>query len=435
MNNSIFSEYASQNKNLQPLAKRIRPENLSNYIFSFVNKKDEEFLRKNISNKNLCSIILSGPPGSGKTTLANVIVNSLSIRSEVINAALSTLTDIKSIVEKAQEIKTLYNSKLLLFIDEIHRLNKMCQDALLASVENGEILLIGATTENPFFTISNALLSRCKVLTIKKLSNENIVNILNKALADNINGYGNYKIELEDDCLYLIADCAKGDARVALNTLERCVESAIIEYSGENIIKLNKVFVEKYIDDGVLLYDKNGSEHYNTISAFIKSLRGSDPDAALFYLFYMLERGEDPVFLFRRMLIFAAEDVGLADPFAIGIITSLEQAFTLVGLPEGQYHLSMAALYLSLTNKSNSVGAFFEAKKYVKNNYNPPDYLINNIPASKNYKYPHNYPFAYAIQEYLPKELQGSEFYRPNENGFEKKLKDLYLFRKSLKNN
>ena len=419
---------------LEPLASRMRPKTLDEFVTSVKELKKDSYLYRCIKEDMLTSLIVYGPPGCGKTTLANIISCYSASRFISLNAAVITLVNVKTKLEEAQRILSLYSKRTILFIDEVHRLNRLSQDVLLPYVESGIVVLIGATTENPYFTLSNALISRSRILELKPLRDDDILLILKRAIEDKERGYGNYNIIIDEKSLSLIANSSQGDARIALNLLENCVTININPSSSEVIVE--RQIVEKYISKRTLLYDKNADYHYDNISAFIKSVRGSDPDAALLYMFVMLERGEDPLFIFRRMLILAAEDIGLADPNAITVVNSCKEAFESVGMPEGEYHLSMAALYLSLTHKSSSVSCFHEAKRMAQSaNFSVPLHLRNKNPGAKNYKYPHAFPNHYVEQQYLPDSIKGAKFYEPGELGFEKKLKEIYNWRKGMNNN
>ncbi|MDO5576465.1 MAG: AAA family ATPase, partial [Fibrobacter sp.] len=335
-----------------PLADRMRPVTLDQYIGQEHIIGAGHLLRRAIQIDQLSSLIFYGPPGTGKTTLARIIANTTKAQFLSINAVLSGVKDIRESIDTAKKTLSLYRRRTILFIDEVHRFNKSQQDALLPHVENGTIILIGATTENPYFEVNKALVSRSRIFQLKQLTEKDLKNIAIQALNDKERGYGNKKIVAEDDALEHLVKTANGDARSVLNGLELAVETTKPDSDG--VIHISRDIAEESIQQRAVLYDKDGDAHYDTISAFIKSVRGSDPDAALYWMSKMIYAGEDPRFIFRRMLVLACEDVGMADPKALGIVVDAARAFDYVGLPEGRYHLAHACLYLATAPKSNS---------------------------------------------------------------------------------
>lgn len=411
-----------------PLADRMRPVTLDQYIGQEHIIGAGHLLRRAIQIDQLSSLIFYGPPGTGKTTLARIIANTTKAQFLSINAVLSGVKDIRESIDTAKKTLSLYRRRTILFIDEVHRFNKSQQDALLPHVENGTIILIGATTENPYFEVNKALVSRSRIFQLKQLTEKDLKDIAVQALNDKERGYGNKKIVLEDDALEHLVKTANGDARSVLNGLELAVETTKPDSDG--VIRLSRDIAEESIQQRAVLYDKDGDAHYDTISAFIKSVRGSDPDAALYWMSKMIYAGEDPRFIFRRMLILACEDVGMADPKALGIVVDAARAFDYVGLPEGRYHLAHACLYLATAPKSNSSMAFFDALDVVTNENK--DDIPNPLRDSNRdkegaghgvgYLYPHAYRDHWVAQQYLPTSLQGKVFYQPSDQGFEKEI-------------
>jgi putative ATPase len=410
-----------------PLAERMRPRNVEEYIGQEHLLGQGKLLRKMIETDQLSSLIFWGPPGSGKTTLARVIANATKSHFIFFSAILSGIKEIREIVKEADEILRYRGERTILFVDEIHRFNKSQQDSFLPHVEKGLLTIIGATTENPSFEVIAPLLSRCKVLTLQPLQNEYIVTILKQALTDTERGLGRQRLTLEDSVLAAIADYSGGDARVALNTLE----TAASLVSGHEI---DLPAIQEAVQQKTLLYDKGGEEHYNVISAFIKSLRGSDPDGALYWLARMLEAGEDPVFIIRRMVILAAEDIGNADPRALQMAVSALHAFQLIGMPEGRIILGQAVTYLATAPKSNaSYLAIDAALAEVRSSgalpvplhiRNAPTKLMKELNYGKGYRYSHDYEGGYTQQEYLPEKLRGRKFYSPTDHGYEKTINE-----------
>ena len=342
-----------------PLAARMRPRTLDEFVGQDHIIAPGRLLRRAISLDQLSSLIFYGPPGTGKTTLARVIALHTSAHFIAINAVLSGVKEIRAAIETAQQQRKFHNQRTMLFIDEVHRFNKSQQDALLPWVENGTVILIGATTENPYFEVNKALVSRSRIFQLKQLNEQDLYKIVQQTLTDSERGYGQLTVKIDDEALNHLVNVANGDARSLLNALELAVETTPADALG--VIKITLAVAEESIQQRAVLYDKEGDAHFDTISAFIKSLRGSDPDAALYWLAKMVYAGEDPRFIFRRMLILASEDVGLADNNAVVVVNACNQAFDRVGMPEGRYHLAQATLYLATAPKSNSIMGFFDA--------------------------------------------------------------------------
>ncbi len=412
----------------QPLAARMRPRTLEEFIGQEHILAPGRLLRRAIQADQISSIIFYGPPGTGKTTLASVIANTTKSHFVVLNAVLAGVADLRKITEEAQQRRGEQGLRTTLFVDEVHRWNKAQQDALLPWVENGTVVLIGATTENPYFTVNRALVSRSRIFQLKPLEKAHVEQVMLQALRTPDRGFGNLKIEIKPDALDHLADIANGDARAALNALELAVETTTPDADG--VIAIDMHVAEDSIQRRAVLYDKEGDYHFDTISAFIKSLRGSDPDAALYWLAKMVYAGEDPRFLFRRMLIFAGEDVGLADPQATVFTAAAAEAFDRVGMPEGNYQLATAALYLATAPKSNSVMGFFDALGMIEKEKEGevPNHLRD---ASRDkegfghgvgYKYPHAYHDHWVAQQYLPDDLKGRLFYTPGTLGHEARI-------------
>ncbi len=419
-----------QIKREAPLAARARPRTFEDFVGQEKIVGEGRLLRRAIETGRLfSSLVFWGPPGTGKTTLGMIIAEQTEARFETLNAVLDGIGDLREIVKAARERRGMYGKRTLLLVDEIHRWNKAQQDGLLPVVEDGTVTLIGATTENPYFSIISPLISRSRIFRFKPLTPEQVRDLLDRALHNTDWGYGDRKIEITDEALDHLARIADGDARSALNALELAVESTPPDDDGGRCIDL--AVAEESIQQRALQYDRSGDEHYDTISAFIKSIRGTDPDAALYYLAKMVEAGEDPRFILRRLLILAAEDVGLASPMAISVVAGCAQAFEWVGMPEGQYHLAEATLYLATAPKSNSVGAYWKAKEELeKHGYRPPPIYIRDThtllreeKAQAAYKYPHNYPGGWVRQRYLPEGVRGG-WYQPKNHGFEKRIQE-----------
>jgi len=408
-----------------PLADKIRPKSLDDVIGQEHLIGEGKFLRKLIENDNFPSFILWGPPGVGKTSIAEIIFSKTSHNYLKFPAVTSSIVDVKKALKESEERFKTFTQKTIVFIDEIHRFNKAQQDAFLPYIENGSVILIGATTTNPYFEVISALSSRLKIFKLNPLTNDDIKKIIQKALKDE---YLN-AVTLSDDALEFIVTTSSGDARIALNTLEIAVKSVEKE-DNKNIDakKLEEILGKRY-----LKYDKNADEHYAVISAFIKSLRGSDPNAAVYWLSRMLEAGEEPRFIARRMIIAASEDVGLADPWALMTAVSAAQALEFVGLPEAKFALYQAAIHIACAPKSNSVGKSMTKSAddvNSKEQISVPLHLQNqsysqakNYGVGVNYKYPHNFPENFIPQQYLPDNLLDEVYYTPSENGFEEKIK------------
>ncbi len=432
----------------EPLAARMRPRNLDEYIGQDHIVGKGRLLRRAIAADQLSSVIFYGPPGSGKTTLARVIANHTKSNFITLNAVLTGVADIRESIKNAEEYFNLYSRRTILFVDEVHRWNKSQQDALLPWVENGTIILIGATTENPFFEVNKALVSRSRVFQLMPLTFDDLMKAAHMALEDKERGYGRWKVEFEEGALEHLVETASGDARSLLNALELAVETTPEKWNPEaenpvpeygSTIYVSKEAAEESIQKKVVLYDRDGDYHYDIISAFIKSLRGRDPDAACYWLARMVSAGEDPHFIFRRMLISACEDTGLADPNAISVVESCARAFDRVGLPEGRYFLAHAALYLSTAPKSNSSMAFFDALSSVeKENVEVPNHLKDSSRDAEGfghgsgYLYPHAYRDHWVAQQYLPDTLMGRVFYTPSTQGYEGQIRGDVLSRREL---
>lgn len=415
----------------KPLAARLRPKTLDEFVGQKHLVGKDKPLNRMIKADRLSSMIFYGPPGTGKTTLAYIIAKTTKMNYQELSATSSGVKDIKSIIQRAKENIAIYSIRTLLFIDEIHRFNKSQQDTLLPHVESGLIILIGATTENPYFEVNKALISRSQVLTLKRLEDDDLKLLIKNALSDKENGYGNKDIEIDDKAIDYLIQTSNGDARSLLNSLEIAILSTD-EKNGKIILDLETM--QNSIIRRAAVYDKSADEHYNTISAFIKSMRGSDPDAAIYYLAKMLYAGEDIKFIARRIIILASEDIGLADPNALNVANSAFQSIDVVGLPEARIILANAVIYMALAPKSNSAYlAINEALNIVENNrdYEIPTHLrdshsvgYNEIPNNERYKYPHNYNYGYTNQRYLPKEISDMKFYNKKNVGYEKNINE-----------
>ena len=419
-----------------PLAARLRPTTLEEVVGQQHIIGKDKLLYRAIKADKLSSIIFYGPPGTGKTTLAKVIANTTSSIFIQINATVSGKKDMEAVVAEAKNNLGMYGKRTIMFIDEIHRFNKSQQDYLLPFVEDGTIILIGATTENPYFEVNSALVSRSVIFELKPLSKKDIVSLLLRAVTDEERGLGVYKAKLYEDALDFLADVANGDARAALNAIELGVLTT--ERSEDGYIHITLEVASECIQKRALKYDKTGDNHYDTISAFIKSMRGSDPDAAVYYLARMLYAGEEPAFIARRIMICAAEDVGNADPNALVVAVNASLAVERIGMPEAQIILSQAAAYVACAPKSNSAyKAINAAMKVVENEKTAaiPPYLrgagykgAENLGRGIGYKYAHDYKNHYVKQQYLPDEIKDYVFYEPSDNGYEKVIKE-YLRR------
>ena len=416
-----------------PLAARMRPRTLDEYVGQQHIIGPGRLLRRAIQADQLSSLIFYGPPGTGKTTLARVIANTTSAHFIALNAVLAGVADIRSAIAEAQERAKLHRQRTILFVDEVHRFNKAQQDALLPWVENGTVIFIGATTENPYFEVNKALVSRSRIFQLTPLTTDDLRAVAVQALADLERGYGGRNVTIDDDALDHLVEVANGDARAVLNALELAVETT---GGADNLaagtgVHITLAVAEESIQRRAVLYDKEGDYHFDTISAFIKSLRGSDPDAAVYWMAKMVYAGEAPRFIFRRMLIFAGEDVGMADPQAIQVVTAAAQAFEQVGMPEGRFHLALAALYLATCKKSNSAFAFFDALEKVEKEADSgvPNHLRDGSRDSEGfghgegYLYPHAYRDHWVAQQYLPSSLQGKVFYQPSDQGYEAQIR------------
>lgn len=421
----LFDLGSKDNKN-QPLAYRMRPRALDDIAGQEHIVGPASGLRELIIKDQLPSLVLFGPPGTGKTTIARIIARMTNSHFESILAVTSGVNDIRKIAADAAQRLKFYRQKTILFVDEIHRFNKSQQDVLLPFVEDGTLTLIGATTENPLYELNNALLSRLKLYILEPLSQQNIMNIINRALQDKENGLGQLDISLETQGMEIIIKASKGDARMALNILETAANSF---YQAGAKLKIDRNMLNKIIGRPLIKYDQHGDIHYDSISAFIKSIRGSDPDAAVFWLAVMLQGGEDPMFIARRLMIHAAEDIGLADPYALTIANSAANAVKIIGMPEARIPLTEATLYLATAPKSNSsVKAIDKAYSAVweSSKIKVPPHLADSSHSQaqeltgkgQGYKYPHNYG-GYVKQQYLPDECKKETFYEPGDEGYE----------------
>lgn len=420
-----------------PLAARMRPRTLDEFVGQEEIVGPGRLLRRAISADQLSSMLFWGPPGCGKTTLAMIIANTTQSRFKTISAVLAGVPELRRVIQEAQDQRALYGQRTILLVDEIHRWNKAQQDALLPHVEDGTLILIGATTQNPYFEVIPPLVSRSRVFQFVPLSDAHIQTLLRRAMADSERGLGRIPATIDDEALAHLVRVAGGDARNALNALELAVTTTPADKKGQVHITLE--VAQESIQRRAVRYDKGGDEHYDTISAFIKSVRGSDPDAALYWLAKMVYAGEDPRFILRRLYILAAEDIGLADPQAVVVVDACARAFEWVGMPEGQFHLSLATLYLSTAPKSNSTTALFKALGHIQE-HGPgpvPIYLADKSGLfagdlgehyaallketwgeHEGYKYPHDYPGHWVAQRYLPEGVDGT-WYQPSDQGYE----------------
>ena len=436
----LFDYMREQNsKTESPLASRLRPTTLDEVVGQQHIVGKDKLLYRAIKADKLSSIIFYGPPGTGKTTLAKVIANTTSAEFKQINATSAGKKDMEEVVQQAKNNQGMYGKKTILFIDEIHRFNKGQQDYLLPFVEDGTIILIGATTENPYFEVNSALLSRSIIFELKKLDKEDIKVLLLRAVNDREKGMGSFGAVIDDDALEFLADVCNGDARAALTAIELGILTT--ERGADGQIHITIDVASECIQKRVISYDKTGDNHYDTISAFIKSMRGSDPDAAVYYLARMLYAGEDIKFIARRIMICASEDVGNADPMALVVATSAAQAVERIGMPEAQIILSQAVTYVACAPKSNAAyEAIGAAMSTVRNNVTPPvpTHLqdahykgAEKLGHGLGYKYAHVYPNHYVEQQYLPDALVGTKFYEPTEMGYEQKIREHF---KKIKN-
>jgi putative ATPase len=421
----------------RPLAERMRPRSLDEFIGQAHVVGEGTLIRNAIEQDRIFSMILWGPPGCGKTTLARIIATETRSYFVHFSAVLSGVKEIRAVIAEAQNQQKLYRKRTILFVDEIHRFNKAQQDAFLHHVENGMITLIGATTENPSFEVISPLLSRCRVITLKMLASDDIAAIILAALNDSDRGMGNLKLVLEPDAMTYLIGIADGDARVALNSLE--VAGSLVAKTIESDDKTASFSIslkdlEQALQKKALVYDKSGEAHYNIISAFHKSLRGSDPDAALYWLERMLAAGEDPFYIVRRMVRFASEDIGNADPQALNVAMNAMEAFKFLGHPEGELAIAQATVYLATAPKSNSIYAAYGKVQQVVQKAgslpvplhirNAPTRLMKDLGYGRDYKYAHNYKDAFIAQDYLPEALKGQVFYTPSGRGYEKIIKE-----------
>ena len=437
----LFEYMRQQNmKDESPLASRLRPTTLDEVVGQQHIVGKDKLLYRAIKADKLSSIIFYGPPGTGKTTLAKVIANTTSAEFMQINATSAGKKDMEEVVAAAKNNQGMYGKKTILFIDEIHRFNKGQQDYLLPFVEDGTIILIGATTENPYFEVNPALLSRSVIFELKKLSTEDIRTLLLRAVNDTEKGMGSYHAQMEDDALEFLADMANGDARAALTAIELGILTT--DRSEDGIIHITLDVASECIQKRVINYDKTGDNHYDTISAFIKSMRGSDPDAAVYYLARMLYAGEDVKFIARRIMILASEDIGNADPQALQVAVAAAQAVERLGMPEARIVLAQAVTYMASAPKSNSaINAIDKAMRVVQETKTPPVPVhlhdahyksAGKLGHGKGYKYAHDYKNHYVKQQYLPDGLTGEVFYEPSENGYEQQIRAYY---KKIKEN
>ncbi len=429
MNDLFDKRLETEVKKEAPLADRMRPENLEDFVGQEEVIGPGTPLRRAIEEDRLVSIILWGPPGSGKTTLARIIAKMTRSHFVSLSAVTSGIPTLKKIIQEAKQRRKYHLQRTILFVDEIHRFNKTQQDAFLPYVEDGTIILIGATTENPSFEVNSPLLSRSTVYVLKPLSPDNLKKIIKRALEDKEKGLGRYKITLEPKALDYIVEMANGDARVALNILEL----SFISTKKKDRAHIKAEDITKVIQKRVLRYDKSGEEHYNLISALHKSMRDSDPDASIYWLVRMLEAGEDPLYIARRMIRFASEDIGNADPQALQVAVAAMQAVQFVGMPEANLALCQAATYLACAPKSNALyRAYAKAQEDVKKTgnlsvpliiRNAPTNLMKKLGYGRGYKYAHDFPQGYVQQPHLPPELEGKVYYEPTERGYEKEIK------------
>jgi putative ATPase len=441
-------EHSAREKISKPLAERMRPRDLDEFVGQSHIVGPNSLIKRAVDEDKLFSMILWGPPGCGKTSLANIIANATKSHFIQISAVLSGVKDIRSAIDEAKRQLQFYKRRTIFFVDEVHRFSKSQQDSFLKHVERGLLTLIGATTENPSFEVIPALMSRCRVITLESLSENDIKKVLQRAIEDDERGLGKINFKLSNEALQHIVTISDGDVRSALNTLEISTSVLLPKIDGKGkpepqIITLD--ILEKALHKKALIYDKSGEEHYNLISALHKSLRGSDPDASAYWLMRMLDAGEDPMYLARRMVRFASEDIGNADPNALNVALNAKEAFRFLGHPEGDLALLQTAIYLATAPKSNRIYQTYQAIKKTINDTgaqpvpyhirNAPTKMMKNLGYGKDYKYAHNYKNAIVAQEYLPDKLKGYQFYQPTDRGYEKTIKRVLEFWKKQKSN
>ncbi len=433
MSMDMFKKQAEQQQLQQaPLATRMRPKNLSGFVGQEHILGKGRVLRRAIENDRIPSMIFWGPPGSGKTTLANIIANSTGGHFSPVSAVSASVADLRKIVAEAKERRQVNAQRTILFIDEIHRFNKTQQDAVLPFVEDGTVILIGATTENPSFEVTSPLLSRTRVLPLKPLTEEELEILISRAATDKLLGLGDLNVEFSDEAMDHLIKMSNSDARMALNTLEIAALSTPVDDTGKRIIRLETI--EDAFQKRAVLYDRAGEQHYNLISALHKSMRDSDPDASIYWLAMMLEAGEDPLYIARRMVRFASEDIGMADPQALVVAMAAQQAVHFIGMPEGNLALTEAAVYLATAPKSNSLyAAYSKVQEAIKqgasesvplNIRNAPTPLMKDMGYGKDYKYAHDFPDHVVDQQHLPDNMKGNKFYTPGSLGFEKTVQE-----------
>ena len=424
-----------------PLAAKMRPKNLDDYVGQKEIVGEGKLLRRAIESDRLfSSIIFFGPPGTGKTTLAKIIAQYTDAHFETISAVLAGVADLRKVIGEAVERRKMYRQRTILFVDEVHRWNKAQQDALLPHVENGMVLFIGATTENPYFQVIPALVSRSRIFELKSLTDDDMAVLLDRGLADKERGYGNRNVQLDDNAREHLIRLSNGDARNLYNALELAVESTAPDENG--VIHVDANTAEDSIQKRVVVYGKNGDAHYDTISAFIKSVRGSDVDAALYWLAKMIKAGEDPRFILRRLLVLASEDVGLADPQALVVVSAAMQSFEFIGMPEGVFPLTEATLYLATAPKSNSTLCIYDVLGMLEQEGDDdiPIHLMDSnrdskgLGHGKGYKYPHSFTGHFIPQQYVPDSVLGKEFYKPSDLGYEKTVTERVTKIRALQN-